>query len=56
MYKKIILIILLSLTVFPFPVFGKNEYQYEGAMAYSSTDDENFIDTTIFKCNYTTYT
>lgn len=41
--------------VLPFAVQARDNYQYEGAISYSSTDDEDFLDTTTFGASVTMF-
>ena len=55
MFNKTILIFILSSWFLPVIAFAQGGYQYEGVMAYTSTDDEDFIDTTVFGVSITMF-
>ena len=55
MRTTISLVLLLSLLVFSSISSAEGGYQYEGVMAYTSTKDDDFIDTTVFGVSITMF-
>jgi len=55
MIDRTVLSLIVSSLFFPVIAFAQGGYQYEGVMAYTSTDDEDFIDTTVFGVSITMF-
>lgn len=52
MLIRAILILVIGGMIFPLIVYANDGYQYETGITYSSTDDDNFIDTTVFSAGF----